>query len=178
MEKSYITRDPRTVQYFYDTEFLDKGDTVELISIGIACTDGRTYHAHVGGYDLAAAWVSPFLARNVLPHLEDMEPKRRDTVAEEVKEFLYADPRIIDLWGWFPAYDHLLLSNLYGGFLKTPVRLPKRTNCVAQHAQTFRATVPPVSTSHSALSDAIETMEAFEHIEETIALRGGRVTPF
>ena len=157
MEKSYITRDPQTVQYFYDTEFLDKGDTVELISIGIACTDGRTYHAHVGGYDLAAAWESPFLARNVLPHLEGMEPKSRDTVAEEVKEFLY---------------------NLYGGFLKTPVRLPKRTNCVAQHAQTFRATVPPVSTSHSALSDAIETMEAFEHIEETIALRGGRVTPF
>jgi hypothetical protein len=28
------------VRYFYDTEFLEDGKTIELISIGIVCEDG------------------------------------------------------------------------------------------------------------------------------------------
>ena len=31
--------------YCYDTEFLDDGNTIELISIGIVCEDGREYYA-------------------------------------------------------------------------------------------------------------------------------------
>ncbi len=31
--------------YCYDTEFLDDGKTIELISIGIVCEDGREYYA-------------------------------------------------------------------------------------------------------------------------------------
>ena len=29
------------MRYFYDTEFIDDGRTVELISIGVAAEDGR-----------------------------------------------------------------------------------------------------------------------------------------
>lgn len=31
--------------YCYDTEFLEDGSTIELISIGIVCEDGREYYA-------------------------------------------------------------------------------------------------------------------------------------
>lgn len=34
-----------TVRYFYDTEFLEDGQTIDLISIGIVCEDGREYYA-------------------------------------------------------------------------------------------------------------------------------------
>ena len=33
------------VRYFYDTEFIDDGRTIELISIGVAAEDGREYYA-------------------------------------------------------------------------------------------------------------------------------------
>jgi len=33
------------MKYFYDTEFIDNGHTIELISIGVAAEDGREYYA-------------------------------------------------------------------------------------------------------------------------------------
>src|SRR4051812_11038169 len=33
------------MKYFYDTEFLEDGQTIELISIGIVAEDGREYYA-------------------------------------------------------------------------------------------------------------------------------------
>jgi hypothetical protein len=33
------------IKYFYDTEFVDNGETIDLISIGIVCEDGREYYA-------------------------------------------------------------------------------------------------------------------------------------
>lgn len=57
------------MRYFYDTEFLDDGSTIELISIGIVAEDGREYYAvnahlntvRIGGHD--------WLVKNVVPHL-------------------------------------------------------------------------------------------------------------
>ncbi|KAB7761207.1 3'-5' exoribonuclease domain-containing protein [Mycolicibacterium mucogenicum] len=57
--------------YCYDTEFLDDGRTIELISIGIVADDGREYYAANSDMQMerikepANAW----LVRNVLPHL-------------------------------------------------------------------------------------------------------------
>jgi len=33
------------VRFFYDTEFIDNGRTIELISIGVVSEDGREYYA-------------------------------------------------------------------------------------------------------------------------------------
>jgi hypothetical protein len=33
------------VRYFYDTEFIDDGYNIELISIGVVAEDGREYYA-------------------------------------------------------------------------------------------------------------------------------------
>ncbi len=33
------------MRYFYDTEFIDDGRTIELISIGVTAEDGREYYA-------------------------------------------------------------------------------------------------------------------------------------
>jgi len=64
-------------RYFYDTEFLENGRTIELISIGIVSEDGEAYYAvnaEVGesveddtlGKRIAA---SDWLMKNVVPHL-------------------------------------------------------------------------------------------------------------
>ncbi len=55
------------VRYFYDCEFVEDGRTIDLISIGVVCEDGREYYAVSAEFDpsRAGAWVR----RHVLPHL-------------------------------------------------------------------------------------------------------------
>jgi hypothetical protein len=77
------------VRYFYDTEFIDNGTTIDLVSIGIvavpdwcldptmphdATTDlarrhARTYYAVNAEFDLDELKRHDWLVRNVLPHL-------------------------------------------------------------------------------------------------------------
>lgn len=65
-----------TTRYFYDTEFIDDGKTIDLISIGIACEDGREYYA----VNAEAPWPRitehEWLMANVVPHL----PRAQDLV--------------------------------------------------------------------------------------------------
>lgn len=39
------------MRYFYDTEFIDDGRTIELISIGMVSEDGREYYAVSTAFD-------------------------------------------------------------------------------------------------------------------------------
>lgn len=56
--------------YCYDTEFLEDGTTIELISIGIVCEDGREYYAVTSEAPIGRIKKEhPWLIRNVLPHL-------------------------------------------------------------------------------------------------------------
>lgn len=63
------------MKYFIDTEFheykkkplFSKGiNTIELISIGIVCEDGRKYYAISKEFDLKLAWGNEWLKENVL----------------------------------------------------------------------------------------------------------------
>ena len=55
------------MKYFYDTEFIDDGRTIELISIGVAAEDGREYYAISTEFnpERAGRWVRA----HVLPKL-------------------------------------------------------------------------------------------------------------
>src|SRR5690242_14481135 len=65
------------MKYFLDTEFIEDGKTIDLMSIGIVCEDGREYYAQNvhAGFSRANDWV----VRNVFPSLEhfDMGTKQR-----------------------------------------------------------------------------------------------------
>lgn len=54
-------------RYYLDSEFIDDGKTIDLISIGIVCSDGRELYLQSCEFDLgkASAWVQ----NNVFPHL-------------------------------------------------------------------------------------------------------------
>ncbi len=53
--------------YYLDTEFAEYDRTIDLVSIGIVCQDGREYYAQSVEYNYqkASSWVK----ENVLPHL-------------------------------------------------------------------------------------------------------------
>lgn len=53
--------------YWYDTEFVDTGSVIDLISIGMVCEDGREYYAQSVEFDHRKA--SEWVKENVLSHL-------------------------------------------------------------------------------------------------------------
>ena len=56
------------MRYWYDTEFIDDGSTIDLISIGIVAEDGRELYLQSSEFniDKASQWVKD----NVIMHLE------------------------------------------------------------------------------------------------------------
>lgn len=57
------------MRYFYDTEFLEDGRTVELISIGIVAEDGREYYAVNSEAPMDRIRANDWLVRNVVSSL-------------------------------------------------------------------------------------------------------------
>ncbi|MCG7592418.1 3'-5' exoribonuclease domain-containing protein [Mycobacterium sp. PSTR-4-N] len=55
--------------YCYDTEFLEDGHTIELISIGIVCEDGREYYAVNSDMPVDRIHKNDWLINNVWRHL-------------------------------------------------------------------------------------------------------------
>lgn len=70
-------------KYFLDTEFIENGVTIDLVSIGLVCEDGREYYAQSldANHSAAGDWV----ARCVLPHLThyDLGYRRRNCSGTE-----------------------------------------------------------------------------------------------
>lgn len=56
------------MKIFFDTEFIDDGESIELISIGMVSEDGRQFYAENRECDLSKAckWV----VENVFPSLQ------------------------------------------------------------------------------------------------------------
>lgn len=60
-------------KYFMDTEFIEYPNTIDLISIGIVCEDGREYYAISNEFDESKAdkWVK----ENVLSKINKEDGK-------------------------------------------------------------------------------------------------------
>jgi 3'-5' exoribonuclease-like protein len=169
------------MRIFYDTEFLEDGRTIELISIGMVREDGAEYYAVS---DAAAKRPlrrrirkSEWLMANVVPSLprahgdarmhqprrwlfnySDPAVKPRHVIAREVRDFILAVPEP-QLWAWYGAYDHVVLCQLWGRMIDLPKGVPMWTGDLKQEAvRQGNPDLPalPGVTEHNALSDARE----------------------
>ena len=59
------------MKYFLDTEFMEKPNTIELISIGIKCEDGRTLYEISKDFNFKKAWNDKWIRTNVLKSIFD-----------------------------------------------------------------------------------------------------------
>lgn len=85
--------------YCYDCEFLEDGRTIEVISIGIVCEDGREYYAINSDMDAERVTNDRWMLDNVWVHLPldvddpsrldvtDARVKPKSVIANEVREF-------------------------------------------------------------------------------------------
>ena len=159
------------MRYFYDTEFIEDGRTIELISIGVVAEDGREYYAVSTEFDpeRAGSWVRA----NVLPKLPPPASplwRSRKQIRLELEEFLgvsdvgAAEP--IELWAWVGAYDHVALCQLWGTMPALPPAIPRFTRELRQLWEDRGSPrLPPrARDAHDALVDARDQLRRFRLI--------------
>jgi hypothetical protein len=172
----------------YDTEFLEDGKTIELISFGMVTADDRElYYVNADAdfdrildYDFAH---DEWLLKNVLeklPHtgegitweLDHGHPSvlSKAAIAHDVEEFLGVteDP---ELWAYYSATDHVVGYQLFGSMMEANRwhGWPMRTSCLKQEELTLKRVgvipenwSPPrqdPATAHHALWDAMHDMD-------------------
>lgn len=145
------------LRYFYDTEFIEDGTTIELISIGVVDEAGREFYAVSTGFDPERA--IPWVRRNVLPKLPspaDPAWRSRARIRDELIAFLTEPGEEIELWAWYAAYDHVALCQLWGPMTALPRAIPRFSHELRQRWEDLgRPELPQAPAGqHDALADA------------------------
>lgn len=170
-----------TIKYFLDTEFIEDGSTIELISIGIVSSDLREYYAINWECDFSKA--NDWVQENVLTHLgekpsdPDEQWKIERAIAKDIicfvkqpffkndlKELDYQtlkqiEPKQgidIEFWTYYGSYDWVVLCWLFGAMIDLPKGFPMYTNDIKQWCkQLGNPRLPDQGEGeHHALSDA------------------------
>ena len=156
------------MRFFYDCEFIEDGDTIELISIGVVDEQGREYYAVSTEFDpqRAGGWVRS----HVLPKLPppgDSAWRSRAEIRDSLLEFLTAPGEGVELWAWFAAYDHVALAQLWGAMPALPRALPRFTRELRQRWEDAGKPPlpPPPTNAHDALADARHNLTRWRAIE-------------
>lgn len=145
------------MKIFYDTEFIDTGKTIDLISIGMVREDGRELYAVADDRDVITRAIEhEWLRKNVVPSLplrysycDPSNPYEWDTEFQVVFEWNDRHPdrsKVMDrrdimrevrafvlttkkpqLWAWYGAYDHVAIAQLFGRMRDLPENFPMCT---------------------------------------------------
>lgn len=162
------------MKYFYDTEFYEDGERIHLISIGLVAEDGRELYLESSTF----VWENfvpnnHWLWENVKPHLVGGDAlKHPKKIADMVRKFITKDGTEFnnELWGYYSAYDHVVLAQLFGRMVDMPDGVPWFTQDIRQlkamlHNEGWEYEFPKQdSTEHHALEDARWTKKAYDDI--------------
>jgi len=136
------------MKFWYDTEFIEDGRTIDLISIGIVAENGDSYYAI--STEFKARKASQWVKDNVLIHLpernvnlsdssisprikeESLAWKPRRQIADEVRQFVLSFPPKPEFWGYYADYDHVVLCQLFGTMMDLPKGFPMYTRDIKQ----------------------------------------------
>ena len=72
-------------KYFLDTEFIEDGKTIDLISIGLVCEDGRSLYLQNAECEFGKA--SDWVWRNVFPHLLHFDMRGRRACVSRIETY-------------------------------------------------------------------------------------------
>lgn len=159
------------MRFWFDTEFIEDGKTIDLLSIGIVSGDGRKYYATSGDADLSRA--SPWVRKNVIPHLNTFSGRgtysinvSRATIRDEVLAFVGHDNP--ELWAYYADYDWVALCQLFGTMMDLPKGWPMYCRDVKQWCDDLGNPKLPEQNKgeHHALADAIWARDAWVYLNE------------
>lgn len=163
------------MKYFLDTEFLEDGRRLELMSIGVVCEDGREYYAAVYDANWSLIMRDKWLRENVVPLLPIalsrhespngwnygrwerlISPtwKTREQIAKELIEFVTGEDT--EFWAYYGDYDWVATCRLFGRMIDLPKGWPKLCLDLRQwlNHKGLRTVRQPDDAPHHALEDA------------------------
>jgi len=161
------------MRYFVDTEFIEDGQTIDLISVGVVADDGREFYAESTEADLGRA--NEWVRDNVLSHLwhrqsgdERRQANRwsrdggtggflsRRHIAADLVRFVAGDDSPPEFWAYYGDYDWVAICQLYGTMMDLPDGWPMFCMDLKQLAVDKGDPDLPEqsSTEHHALADA------------------------
>lgn len=154
------------MRIFYDTEFLEDGKTIDLISIGMIDEGGNELYL----VNRDAVWerirADDWLMANVVPHLPPTDSKcwaSHDEIRSRVAGFCGEKP---EFWADYAAYDHVALCQLFGKMIDIPGGWPYFTHDIQSAALGVRHLVnlPSSHTEHDALADARDVRDKYKRL--------------
>lgn len=155
------------MKIFFDTEFIEDGRAINMLSIGLVREDGATYYAEV--IDSISLWdtADPWVKENVIAHLksnntEEFVPelKLKKQIAKDIVEFVGEDP---EFWAYYADYDWVVLCQLYGRMIDLPKGWPMFCRDLKQYAMDRGIEKIELlnEKEHDALSDALWVKKAY-----------------
>lgn len=152
------------MKYWMDTEFIERPCSIDLISLGLVAEDGREFYAESSEVDWSRA--SLWTQQVVCPQLEGAGMPREE-IGYAVRRFTEGDEAPV-FWGYFPAYDWVAFSWLFGGMADLPFSYPQLCLDVKQWALELGDPELPhqAGPRHHALADARWTRQAWAFLCE------------
>lgn len=149
------------MRIWFDTEFIEDGKTIDLISIGLVRDDGAELYHENGACRLGRA--SPWVKENVIPHLTHAGVGRK-MIARDIIEF--AGPRP-EFWGYYADYDWVVLCQLFGTMMDLPKGWPMYCRDIKQLCDSLGNPRLPEQGKgeHHALADARWNRTAWEFLQ-------------
>lgn len=153
------------MKIWFDTEFIEDGKTIDLISIGLVRDDHATLYFENSECDYSRA--SPWVRENVLAHLGGATVQAsRESIARNIVEFVGEKP---EFWAYYADYDWVALCQLYGTMMDLPKGWPMYCRDVKQlcddlgNPKLIKQTDGP---EHHALADAVWTKAAWKFLQQ------------
>src|SRR3978361_1352995 len=109
------------MKYWIDTEFIENPYTIDLISVGVVAEDGREFYAESSEVNWAKA--NQWTLQTVRPQLAGQGMLRED-IGYALRRFVDGDDHPV-FWGYFPSYDWVVFSWLFGNMDALPFHFPQ-----------------------------------------------------
>jgi hypothetical protein len=184
------------MKYFFDTEFIENGITIDLISIGIVSEDGRTLYKQ--NRDCKFPSASDWVWRNVFPslthfsmsgtrscnerqhnldskldarcHGDDCPWAYRFSIRDSILEFCdvekYGKP---EFWGYYADYDWVVFCQIFGTMMQLPKGFPMYCRDVKQLCDEMgNPKLPENNGSHNALEDALHVQKSWKFLADKV----------
>lgn len=186
----------KEMKYFYDTEFLEDGRTIDFISIGMVAEDGREFYAVSNEFDTRRVAANGWLMDNVMTSIQhdafvvsdadgfpvvrdifvtDPAAMTREEIAQGIVDFIGTDNHA-ELWAWYGAYDHVCLAQLFGRMLDLPEKVPMFTNDIKTLLKEYEHRTGRVGVrlpkqpdgEHNALDDARHNVVRYNYLMDLL----------
>ena len=167
------------MKYFIDTEFIERSNTIDLVSIGIVSEVGSTFYAVNKDCNLSLA--SNWVKENVLLKMPEYNAESntfralssdwrndcllaKDQIAIDVLSFIgNVTP---EFWGYYSDYDWVVFCWLYGSMMHLPKHFPMYCKDLKQEIDRLNVIDLPENNKHNALDDAKWIKRVYDQIHK------------